>query len=228
MRLSSAFTLVLIPLICGSVGAGGEEPENIIQNGDFEAQFQSWLFWTEGGAVAERQIDSKKVDPIDGRSVAYVKIGNGGGGFNHIQFYQGPFTLKKGKEYTFCVWGKSDGEPRPVQLRVLHHENPWTNYAMRDVTFNDSWNEYTVTFTQPVDDNVARVDLFLGTSKVDVWLDHVRLYEGEYFNDEVWELPDQQVDSQGKLAAAWGAVKTRCRHCKIGNEKHRRDAEDTE
>lgn len=206
MRLSSAFVFALVLLIWVPVAVGEEEPENIIKNGGFEFQFQDWLFWTEGGAVAERQAVSKKVEPIDGENVAYVQIGNGGGGFNHIQFYQGPFTLKKGKKYTFCVWARSDGE-RPARLLVLHHQDPWTNYTTKEVTFNDSWNEYTVTFDQPVDDNVARIDFFLGTSDVDVWLDHVRLYEGEYFDDGVRQLPDQPVDLQGKLAATWGRIK---------------------
>ena len=64
MRLSSAFVFALVLLIWVPVAVGEEEPENIIKNGGFEFQFQDWLFWTEGGAVAERQAVSKKVEPI--------------------------------------------------------------------------------------------------------------------------------------------------------------------
>ncbi len=187
--------------------AAEEDPENILQNGDFELQFQGWLFWTEGGAIAERQIDDKEMEPIDGKNVAYVKIDKAGTGGNHIQFYQGPFLLKEGDEYTFSVWGKTDGDPQPVELRVLKHENPWTNYALEAVNFTDTWNEYSVTFIQPVDDNVSRVDLFLGRADGDVWIDHVRLYEGPYFNDGVRELPDQPVEARGKLIGVWGQIK---------------------
>ena len=209
MRLCSILSiLILFSLICATVWAIDEEPENMIQNPDFEAQFQSWLFWTKAeDALAERQIVSKKIEPIVGDNIAYVQIDAGGPGAANVQFYQAPFTLKKGKKYTFCAWAKSDEEPRAVTMTVIHHADPWTTYGSKSVTFTEEWNEYSVTFTQPVDDNNARIDFFLGISDVDVWIDHVRLYEGEYFNDGVRELPYQPVDSQGKLATTWGKMK---------------------
>ena len=210
MKRLSTFAVVPVLLACIAVGAGGEEPENMIQNGGFEAQFQNWLWWSQDGAVAERQTLNKKVDPIDGENVAYVQIGNGGNNFNSIQFYQGPFVVKKGK-YTFCLWGRSDEQPRPVRLSVLQHALPFTRYIEKDVAFNESWDEYAVTYTQAVDDGNVRISIYLGAAgvDVDVWLDHVRLYEGEYFNDGVRELPGQQVDIQDKLAVTWGKVKLR-------------------
>ena len=139
----------------------------------------------------------------------YVEIDNGGTGKNHIQFYQGGLTLKAGKKYTLCVWAKSDGD-RPVELCVQHHVNPWTSYTRKQVTFTDSWNEYTVTFDQPEDDTNARVNIYLGLSDIDVWIDHVRLYEGEYFDDEIRGKPEEQpVISQDRLIATWGKLKVR-------------------
>ena len=208
---SRILPFLLILLICSVAQAQDEEPENIIQNGDFEAQFQSWLFWTQDGALAERLIDSKKVEPIDGKSVAYVRIdkqGAGGTG-NQVQFYQGPFPLKKGKKYTLSVWMMGGEGGEQVSLLVLKHENPWTTYGSKPVTLKKEWDEYNLTFTQPVDDAIGRVDFFLGTTEGDIWIDHVRLYEGEYFNDGIRELPEQTVKPQVKLLTTWGKIKLR-------------------
>ena len=202
-------SLLLILLACFLAYAQDEELENIIQNGDFEAQFQNWLFWTEGGAVAERFIDSKETEPVDGENVAYVKIeaqGAGGTG-NQVQFYQGPFTLKKGRKYTLSVWMMGGEGGEQVSISVLKHESPWTNYGSKPITLENEWDEYNLTFTQPVDDNMVRVDFFLGTTEGDIWIDHARLYEGEYFDDAIRGLPERPVESQSKLPVTWGIIK---------------------
>ena len=201
--------LALVLVACINAWAVDDEEEhvNILQNEGFEIQFENWLFWTEGKAVAERLIDNKEKDPIDGENVAFVEIHNSGAGGNEIQFYQGPFALEKDKTYTLSVWGKTDDDPQPVELRVLKHEDPWTGYAVKLVKFTDTWDEYSVTFDQTVDDNVARMDLFLGNAENGIWIDHVRLHEGEYFNDDVHELPGQPVEARDRIIGLWGRIK---------------------
>lgn len=206
---SCFLSLLLILLACFLAYAQDDELENIIQNGDFEAQFQNWLFWTEGGAVAERFIDSKEMEPIDGESVAYVRIdaqGAGGTG-NQVQFYQGPFVLKEGRKYTLSVWMMGGEGGERVSILVLKHESPWTNYGSQAITLKNEWDEYNLTFTQPVDDDMGRVDFFLGTTKGDIWIDHARLYEGEYFDDAIRGLPERPVEPQSKLPITWGTIR---------------------
>jgi hypothetical protein len=206
---SCFLSLLLILLACFLAHAQDDELENIIQNGDFEAQFQSWLFWTEGGAVAERFIDSKEIEPIDGRSVAYVRIdaqGAGGTG-NQVQFYQGPFPLKDGRKYTLSVWMMGGEGGEQVSILVLKHENPWTNYGSQAITLKNEWDEYNLTFKQPVDDDMGRVDFFLGTTEGDIWIDHARLYEGEYFDDAIRGLPERPVEPESILPITWGVIK---------------------
>ena len=135
---------VFILLACVTVWAADEEPENIIRNGDFEAQFQDWSFWTEGGAVAMRLIDSKEVEPIDGDSVAYVDIDKKSTGGNHIQFFQGTFPLKKDEKYTLSVWMMGGEGGEPVELKVIRHENPWTTYAAKTIALKQEWSEYII------------------------------------------------------------------------------------
>jgi len=200
-------SFLLILIVCSIVQA--QDPENIIANGDFEAQFANWSFWTEGGAVAERFIESKKIEPVDGESVAYVKIDNqgAGGGGNQVQFYQGPFVIKKGKKYTVSAWMMGGEGGEQVSIFVLKHVEPWTGYGNRAITLKTEWDEYSFTFTQPVDDPDGRLDFFLGTARGDIWIDHVRLYEGEYFDDGVKERPGKSVDAQSKLATTWGSIR---------------------
>jgi hypothetical protein len=210
--MKTSFTLLvlaIVSLVCVSSGICVDPPDNVVINGDFELQFQSWSFWTEGGAVAERQVVNKNIDPIDGENIAYVKVTNGGGASNHIQFYQGGITLNKDKKYTACIWAYNDVDQRPANLAIHHHENPWTGYANKNIAFGTSWAEYTLTFTQPVSDNNVRVNISLGGSKGDVWVDHVRIYEGEYFDDEVRKpAKPKSVDSLDKLTTAWGNIKS--------------------
>ncbi len=205
---------LLILLICTIVQA--QEPENIILNGDFETQFTSWLFWTEGGAVAERFIENKNVEPVDGESVAYVRIDNkgAGGGGNQVQFYQGPFVLKKGKKYTTCAWMMGGEGGEQVSMLVLKHVDPWTNYGSKAITLGTEWSEFSFTFTQPADEPSTRIDLFLGTAEGDIWIDHVRLYEGDYFDDGIREKPDKSVEPQSKLSVTWGKIKLGTLHLK--------------
>lgn len=200
-------SFLLILFVCSIVQA--QEPDNIVLNGDFESQFANWSFWTQDGAVAERFIESKKVDPIDGESVAYVKItskGAGGTG-NQVQFYQGPFLLNKGKKYTVSAWMMCDGGGEQITIHVLKHVDPWTGYGNKTVTLGKEWDEFSFTFTQPADEPNTRLDFFLGTAKGDIWIDHVRLYEGEYFDDNVRKKPNKAVEPRSKLSVTWGDIK---------------------
>lgn len=207
MKISfTLFTLAIVSLVCAPFGICADPPENIVMNGDFESLTQNWDFWTEPDAIAEWHVLNKKVDPIDGDNVAYVKVTKGGAAWNCIQFYQGGLTLNI-KKYTLCVWGKSNVDRRPVFLAVHHHEDPWTMYGSINIALETSWKEYTLTFNQPVADNNARVNIGLGGSMGDVWVDHVRLYEGVYFNDEVRKPSKQAVGLQGKLTTTWGNIK---------------------
>ena len=48
----------------------------------------------------------------------------------------------------------------------------------------------------------------MGGQKVDVWFDHIRLYEGEFVSDIEGAEP-QAVDPSNKLTTTWAALKSR-------------------
>ena len=59
----------------------------------------------------------------------------------------------------------------------------------------------------PVDDVSSRAGVIMGTEKVDVWLDHIRLYEGEYVSDIEGAEP-QAVEPSGKVTITWAELKS--------------------
>ena len=181
-------------------------PENILKNGDFDLNLEGWHHWTHADAAALFQPEGKKAEPVVGKKVAYVKISKAGGALWHIQLYQQPFTLEKGTTYTYSLWAKSE-KPRNVTIRILHQGAPWNEYARKSIGLTQEWKEFFITFKMPADDVSSRAGIIMGGQKVDVWLDHIRLYEGEFISDIEGAEP-QAVDPLNKLTTTWAALKT--------------------
>ena len=124
----------------------------------------------------------------------------------HIQLYQQPFTLEKGTTYTYSLWAKSE-KPRTVKMRIIHQGDPWNEYANKQINLSETWKEFFITFKMLVDDASSRAGIIMGGQKVDVWFDHIRLYEGEFVSDIEGAEP-QAVDPSDKLTTTWAVLKT--------------------
>ena len=185
---------------------GAKPPDNILKNGDFDLSLEGWHHWTHADAAALFQTEGKKAEPIVGKKVAYIKISKAGGALGHIQLYQQPFTLEKGTTYTYNLWAKSE-EPRNVTMRIMHQGAPWNVYSGKSINLSEDWKEFFITFEMPVDDVSSRAGIIMGIEKVDVWIDHVRLYEGEYVSDIEGAEP-QAVEPSDKLATIWATLKS--------------------
>ena len=198
--------LVLIGLFgCTTLAYAEKPPENILNNGDFDLNLEGWHHWTHADAAALFQPEGKKAEPIVGKKVAYVKISKQGNAIWHIQFYQQPFTLEKGITYTYSLWAKSE-KPRTAVMRILHQGDPWNEYARQTINLSETWKEFFITFKMTNDDVSSRAGIILGGQKVDVWLDHIRLYEGEFVADIDGAEP-QAVEPSDKLTTTWAALK---------------------
>ena len=180
-------------------------PENILKNGDFDFKLDGWHHWTHADAAALFQTEGKKAEPIAGKNAVYIKISKAGALW-HIQFYQQPFTLEKGTTYTYSLWAKSE-KPRTVKMRILHQGAPWNEYANAQINLSEEWKEFFITFKMTADDVNTRAGIIMGAEKVDVWLDHIRLYEGKYVSDIEGAEP-QAVEPSGKLSITWAALKS--------------------
>ena len=182
-----------------------EPPENILKNGDFDLNLEGWHHWTDETAAALFQTEGKKAEPIVGKKVAYIKISKAGNAVWHVQFYQQPFTLEKGTTYTYSLWAKSE-KLRTVRMRIIHQGDPWNEYANKQISLSEAWKEFFVTFKMPADDVHSRAGVIIGAEKVDVWLDHIRLYEGEFVADIDGAEP-QAVEPSDKLTTTWATLK---------------------
>lgn len=182
-----------------------EPPENILKNADFENKLDQWHHWTHENAAALFQTEGNKAEPIVGKNVAYVKINKAGDAPWHIQLYQQPFILEKDNTYTYSLWGKSE-KPRNARMRIIHQGEPWTEYAVQQISLSETWKESFMTFKMPVDDVNSRAGLILGGEKVDVWFDHIRVYEGKYVADIEGAEP-HEVQPKDKLATTWASLK---------------------
>ena len=202
---ASLLTLILLFGI-PTLAYAAKPPENILKNGDFDLNLEGWHHWTHADAAALFQPEGKKAEPVVGKKVAYVKISKAGGALWHIQLYQQPFTLEKGTTYTYSLWAKSE-KPRNVTIRILHQGAPWNEYARKSIGLTQEWKEFFITFKMPADDVSSRAGIIMGGQKVDVWFDHIRLYEGEFISDIEGAEP-QAVDPLNKLTTTWAALRT--------------------
>ena len=199
--------LVLIWLFgVATLGYTEKPPENILNNGDFDLNLEGWHHWTHADAAALFQPEGKKAEPVVGKKVAYIKISKAGNAVWHVQFYQQPFTLEKGATYTYNLWAKSE-KLRTVVMRILHQGAPWNEYARQTINLSEAWKEFFITFKMPADDVSSRAGIIMGGEKGDVWLDHIRLYEGEFVSDIEGAEP-HAVDPSDKLTTTWAALKS--------------------
>ena len=182
-------------------------PENILKNGDFDLNLEGWHHWTHDTAAALFQTEGKKAEPVVGKKVAYVKISKAGNAVWHVQLYQQPFTLEKGTTYTYSLWAKSE-VPRTAVMRILHQGAPWNEYARQTINLSEAWKEFFVTFKMPADDVSSRAGIIMGAQKVDVWFDHIRVYEGEFVSDIEGAEP-QSIEPIDKLTTTWASLKNR-------------------
>ena len=180
-------------------------PENILRNGDFDNKLDEWHHWTHESANAVFLTEGKKAEPIIGENAAYVNIVKGGDAVGHIQLYQQPFFLEKDTIYTYGLWAKSE-KPRNATIRIMHQGAPWNVYTSKIISLTEIWKEFFITFTMPEDDVNSRAGIIMGTDKNDVWIDHVRLYEGKYVQDIEGTEPFP-VEPDGKLATTWAMLK---------------------
>lgn len=193
--------LVLASMI--GIDAMAAEIENIIRNGDFEDGKVEWELRQSEGAAAEIKEDKKEA--VKGDLCVFIEIANvAGTSAWHLALFQEKHEVEKGETYTLAFWGKAE-ETRPVALYVEQAADPWDEYGRKSFQVNDEWQEFWITFpaivSGPVWPRIA-----LGESDVNIWIDNVRFFIGDYVEDDEPEL-QKAVDPAGKSAVTWAEIK---------------------
>lgn len=91
-------------------------------------------------------------------------------------------------------------------MRILHQGDPWNEYAKKSINLTDERTEYFITFEMQADDANTRAGMIMGGQKGDVWFDHIRLYEGEHFQD-IEGVEPHSVKPIEKLTTTWASLK---------------------
>jgi hypothetical protein len=141
--------------------------QNMVLNGDFCQDEDSWIWEVGGSANATWNIEN---------GVSHFDITNGGIQISDVQLRQAGIRLVNGKKYVFEFDAWSD-LPRIIEAKVGQDESPWTNYSKigySTVTPNPTHFSYPFTMQDSSDYN-ARVVFNTGTSNIDVYIDNVSL-----------------------------------------------------
>jgi hypothetical protein len=201
---------IILVLLAFSVLAYSKEPEVITQNSFFEDGLENWEFILSGGALAEAETDDS--DSVKGSQCAYLDLKMLGGsvGFWEIRFAQSLFdVIEAGKMYTLSVWAKGE-DPRQIRphLRVGQPPSgPWDSQHAQTFDITTEWAEYSHSFSAGGEPDGV-VDVALGTTLGNLWMDNIRLYEGTYVEDlDLGRTLRISVESSGKLATTWASIK---------------------
>ncbi len=192
-----------------SAQAQDEEFENLLQNPDFEGGDPPWSLWVEGmgNAIAGKIIDEKESHTGDhSLLISITKKGNG----QRVELHQDPIVVKQGQRLTYAFWAKAEKDTIIDGRMIMNHRaDPWTSYGSANIKITDEWQEFHAPINVTVDDFIAGIYIELrDSSEVQVWFDHFRLYEGDYFEEEMEGEQQQAVEPDSKLLSTWGNLKS--------------------
>ena len=183
-----------------------DEIENLVNNGDFEnGVVAPWnmTFKPDANGDGIMVIDNK--ESLTGDSSMRVEINAAGNHKRAVHIMQEPMPVKGGKEYTYSVFMKAE-EKRPVVMNTMKAGGGAISApANKAFDLTEEWEEYWFTLEATANGNI-RVEFELGLSDVDLWIDHVMLYEGEYVDEKLIE-PQAVTKTDDMLATCWSKIK---------------------
>lgn len=200
-------------LVSGStvwISYAEEGIQNLVANPDFIDLQLNWKLTVSSG-VATWEAE-KKGGVGDDTECAFIEVTALPNPWWHIYLTQSDIPLEKSTEYTYSVWAKTEeGKGKDITLKVQKGTDPWTAYITKPFTIDDEWKEYWVTWNQTEGQANVQIIAFVGSAqrigKDDrLWLDHFRVYEGDYEKDD---LSPQAVEMRDKLATLWGNLKVK-------------------
>lgn len=205
MNPTAICRLVVVVAVCLCVSsAQAVEVANLLQNPEFELGKQGWSTWVEdanAGALAEPDTNEK----VKGKQSLLIDIFAAGGG-KRVELHQNPLNLKGGWALTYAIWLKGD-KVRNAKIICNHRADPWTSYGSKDIVIQQDWQEFWTAVQVPADDAIAGIYLELRDTKGKVWVDAVRLFQGDYVADDTIGQKPRAVEPSSKLATTWADAK---------------------
>ena len=204
LRIGCFFFAVVVFLSLGLTVAE-EEVEDIVVNGNFENDLDGWkLYQNIRGSTGAMEIDDE--DVAEGKKSARLIIEVPGADYHTVRIEQEGPQIVAGKTYTLSAWLKAE-EDRSVSLCVWGPDVTWQlGNDPGEIAITTEWQEYFGTF-EATSTGAAWISVRAGELDIDVWVDKVRFYDGEYVPTEI----EKAVTTDGKLAITWASIKARGR-----------------
>jgi hypothetical protein len=198
--------VALTMLVSGA--AADEEIENLVSNPDFELGTEGWTIGSiADGAGGELSID-KKEDAIVGNTL-WAQIHGVGNDAWEPEIHSPAFDVEGGNVYTVSLWAKTEPEATRTIGVKFEQLDTWVGPSTT-FTLTDEWQEFhfspTMDFTSPPQ---SVIHIQFNFMKEDVWFSHFRVYEGEYVEEDIEGQQKISVTPAGRLAIAWGQIKSR-------------------
>ena len=210
MKVKSSFANAILLLagfiICTSAVAQ-DEVQNMARNGGFENGLVEWtLNQNIRGSAATMEEDRK--DSIEGGRSVYIDIAVAGEDFHTVRIEQQNHVVEQNEEYTMSAWLKAE-DIRNARFHIFDVAGgaPWFTFLSEEVAIDTEWTEYYGTFDAAQSSTNVSISVRVGESDINVWVDDIKFYEGEYVPTELEEEPKMAVRAGGKLATVWGNIK---------------------
>ena len=208
MRLVKCAILCLFAVAFVVTQANADVVNLVTINSGFESDdvLEGWTTGLSGDAAATHETDA---DTIYGAKAAYINTTNATGTNWHVGLTQNLAPLEAGKTYTLDFFAKANAE-REISIEVKRTPGgglPYEGVTSQVYAITGQWTEYFKTFTPSKsypdeNDQTAQVAFWVGQVEGEVWLDSVRVYEGEK-----QEAP-ASVEADSKLVTTWASIKS--------------------
>lgn len=202
------FALCLIVSVAMQA-VGQDEVENLVNNWDFENRVVNpWspTFKPDAGGDAVLLIDDDEF--FTGEVSMKIEINEGGDHKRAVHVIQQPLMgpVKTGRDYTYCAWVKAE-EERTIFMNLMQSVvgGNITTPNNKEFTVGPEWRECWFTVEATANEDI-RVEFEVGLSDADIWVDHIRFYEGDYVDEGLGE-PQAIVRDNNSLVICWSRIK---------------------
>ncbi len=157
--------------------------QNQLRGGNFETQadLDEWVLETEPNYSATLTLDAATA--ASGTASAKINITQTQGTDWKISLDTEPVSVISGTDYTLSFWAKAD-RTRDINAWVQQTSGNWDTWLeFGATTLTTTWQYYEIAVPAGGNDAQARFSFGLGQSIGSVWLDDVRLQQG---NRDIW------------------------------------------
>ncbi len=198
--------VLAIAMLVSTAAAKDDDFENLLTNPDFETGTNGWSISAQWGGLS---IDDKEESPAgEDYAVMLATINGAGPDAWNPELHSPPFFVDAGEMYTLDFWAKTEeGVVRPLGIKFEQLET-WTGPSTTtEVTEEWQLFSYSPVMTVQSPPNVV-IHMAYNGALEDVWYSHFRVYEGEFVEEELGG-PKIAVSPKGRLATAWGQIKSK-------------------